>query len=83
MTEVVLKAMRKIPIRFFVVDDSGSMKADDGHRLTPTVGGGAKLTACSRWSELTDALRFHAQLSELSKAPSEFRWVKHFNIITN
>ena len=28
---------------------------------------------CTRWAELTEALKFHAELSEHLRAPSEFR----------
>ena len=28
---------------------------------------------CSRWKELTDALKFHAQLADIAQAPTEFR----------
>jgi hypothetical protein len=30
-------------------------------------------TECSRWSELTAAMKFHAQVAELAHAPTEFR----------
>lgn len=33
----------------------------------------AKFVSCSRWSELTESLRFHAGLAEAASAPTEFR----------
>jgi hypothetical protein len=32
-----------------------------------------RLVKCTRWSELSESLHFHAQLSEFLEAPSEFR----------
>ena len=31
------------------------------------------MVPCSRWDELTDAIRFHASLAEVACAPTEFR----------
>ena len=31
--DAVYRSLVKIPMRFFVVDDSGSMASSDGHRL--------------------------------------------------
>jgi hypothetical protein len=63
-----LKSTRKIPIRFFICDNSGSMIANDGHKQV-----GGKLVTCSRWSELSESLKFHVELSTHSNCPSEFR----------
>ena len=49
----------KIPIRFFLVDDSGSMLSNDGKKRI-FKGDKSKVISCTRWSELTDALTFHA-----------------------
>ena len=32
-----------------------------------------RILTCSRWSELTDALKFHAQIAHAASAPTEFR----------
>ena len=63
---------KKMPVRFFITDDSGSMLTNDGHRI---VGAGdkKKLIACTRWSELVSSLKFHATLAHKAHAPSEFR----------
>lgn len=72
MQTTVLKSSQKIPIRFMIVDDSGSMGTTDGKR---TVGTGAqtKVIDCTRWSEVTASLLFHAELAENMEAPTEFR----------
>jgi hypothetical protein len=36
-------------------------------------GGIHRSVQCSRWAELTSALKFHAELADLAKAPTEFR----------
>jgi len=33
LQETALKTMAKFPIRFMIIDDSGSMGASDGHKL--------------------------------------------------
>lgn len=73
LQEGLLKSVRKIPIRFFIVDDSGSMSTNDGKKILRSGPGKAKVVSCTRWSELTDALHFHIELAEACQAPSEFR----------
>lgn len=63
----------KIPYRFIICDDSGSMITNDGHRFVTQSNGRPKSISCSRWSELTQSLRFHAQLARNSNAATEFR----------
>lgn len=48
------------------------MSAGDGKRFEGS-GNSTKLVNCSRWSELTDSLRFHATLSEKLGVISDFR----------
>lgn len=71
---LMLDNLRKIPIRYFICDDSGSMASNDGQRV---IGDGysTKIIPCSRWSEMNEALRFHINLSHSSRAPSEFRFL--------
>lgn len=64
--------LRKIPLRFFICDDSGSMIANDGHRLMDSARG-KKMVACTRWDELVSALKFHAGVAKAACARTEFR----------
>lgn len=88
LQESLISSCKKIPIRFFIVDDSGSMATNDGNRIIRThtedidegrgVSGKmknhkAKMVQCTRWAELTESLNFLAELSEVAQAPSEFR----------
>jgi hypothetical protein len=55
-----------------IVDDSGSMMTNDGHHLL-TTRTGLKSVTCSRWKELSESMKFHAQLAHLADATTEFR----------
>jgi len=68
----LFNSCKKIPIRFFIVDDSGSMGTTDGKRVVGT-GTKAKVIDCTRWSEVTASLIFHAEIAEKMGAPTEFR----------
>lgn len=72
LQDTFLKNLQRVPLRFFICDDSGSMAANDGHKLIKS-GGQVKFITCSRWSELTDSLNFHAGLAQAANAKSEFR----------
>ena len=73
LQEAMVKSCKKMPIRFFITDDSGSMLTNDGNRIVGSDIYKKKLIKCTRWSELAQSLRFMAKLSEVSHAPSEFR----------
>jgi hypothetical protein len=88
MQQSLINNCKKIPIRFFIIDDSGSMVTNDGNRIMRTnkddididhpVSGKmnkhkARMVKCTRWAELKDSMGFIAELSEAAQAPSEFR----------
>ena len=33
LQSILISSLKRIPLRFFICDDSGSMMSDDGHRL--------------------------------------------------
>lgn len=70
--EALLKSISKIPMRFFIVDDSGSMSISDGRRVLKS-GEKSKVIQCTRWAELVQSLTFCAELSDAAEIPSEFR----------
>lgn len=77
LQSILLKSCEKYPIRYFIIDDSGSMNTNDGHRV---VGDRLdarkqKMVKCTRWSELAACLHFHSELSHAAKAPTEFRFL--------
>lgn len=61
-------------LRIWVVDNSGSMTSNDGHRLVETKRAeDVKLVGCTRWTELQECVSYHAQLAALIQAPTIFR----------
>ena len=68
----MVASLSQTPVRFFIVDDSGSMNLDDGQRVIKGPHG-AKLVKCSRWQELVEAMKFHCELAHVASAPTEFR----------
>jgi hypothetical protein len=74
LVKSAIKSCDKIPVRFMLVDDSGSMSTKDGHKLVKRVGAPIPtVEACSRWDELKQTIKFHAGLAEAAEVPIEFR----------
>ena len=61
----------QFPYRFMILDDSGSMSMRDGTMLMKQ-GKFQKPVGCSRWKEMSSSVEFHAELADVSKAPTEF-----------
>jgi hypothetical protein len=68
------------PVRFWVVDNSGSMSSADGHRLYAEFSNNnnnnnnntVKLLDCTRWAEIKDTVTYHARMAALLEAPTTF-----------
>ena len=73
MIDEMIRNIKDTPYRFFIIDDSGSMSANDGNRLMKPKTGPVKLVKCSRWAELAAAMTFHSEFTNAAMAPSEFR----------
>mmetsp|Transcript_12493 Transcript_12493/g.19325 ORF Transcript_12493/g.19325 Transcript_12493/m.19325 type:complete len:418 (+) Transcript_12493:67-1320(+) len=75
----LIKLMAEIeenfPLRIWVVDNSGSMARDDGRRIVSTSGerNDVKIVRSTRWAELQETACYHANMSALLSAPTEFR----------
>mmetsp|Transcript_8626 Transcript_8626/g.14623 ORF Transcript_8626/g.14623 Transcript_8626/m.14623 type:complete len:397 (-) Transcript_8626:219-1409(-) len=62
------------PLRIWVVDNSGSMNKNDGHRIVETLSkDNVKLVDCTRWAEIQQTVDFHVDMAALLKAPTVFR----------
>ena len=62
------------PLRIWVVDNSGSMTINDGHRMVETANKqDVKFVNCSRWAEIRETVEYHAQIAALLEAPTVFR----------
>lgn len=70
-----LNSALKIPLRFVIVDDSGSMAANDSQRFLVhgEQGAQSRFVKCSRWKELTESMGFFSTLAEAARTPTEFR----------
>lgn len=79
----LINCLAKTPVRFFLLDDSGSMLTGDGLRVVDR--GADSLenchtrswVKCSRWDELADMARFHIQLAHVARAPTQFRFLNN------
>jgi hypothetical protein len=77
LRENFMKSAGEVPVRFVILDDSGSMNSNDGHRMVSENHDPYKtqLINCSRWEELRDFVRFHASFAEAAEAVTEFRFL--------
>mmetsp|Transcript_25800 Transcript_25800/g.68958 ORF Transcript_25800/g.68958 Transcript_25800/m.68958 type:complete len:352 (-) Transcript_25800:125-1180(-) len=67
------KTLEQFPSRTWIIDNSGSMATNDGHRLVAGQGGKSVEISSSRWEELADAIQWHGSLASELSAPTEFR----------
>jgi hypothetical protein len=72
LQETFIRNLSKVPIRFFICDNSKTMSTPDGHRLTGAQGH-QQFTDCTRWQELATALTFHATVAYAAGVPTQFR----------
>ena len=70
-----LNDMRQIfALRFWIIDNSGSMQKTDGHRIVATTKRNeVKQVACSRWEEIVECVEYHIRMAALIEAPTKFR----------
>ena len=73
-----VKTTRAFPLRLWVVDNSGSMRENDGRRLVASSSkSNVRWTQCTRWDELKDTVTYHAQMAALLVAPTQFMVCAH------
>ena len=58
--------------RFWIVDNSGSMRSTDGTRVHRKRGGEEVAIKSSRWEELCQGISFHGECATALRAPTEF-----------
>jgi hypothetical protein len=69
-----LEDMKEVfALRFWVVDNSGSMQKPDGHRIISSDQKSVKMIPCSRWDEIVECVEYHIRLAALIEAPTRFR----------
>jgi len=73
LIQSIIRSNEAFPVRFWVVDNSGSMTTFDGHKIHQLPGNQIKLLNCSRWAEIQDTVAYHARMAALLEAPTSFR----------
>ena len=68
LQETFLASVNRCPVRYMIVDDSGSMATADGNLRVDN-----KIVRSSRWAELVDSMKFHAELAREGNLTTEFR----------
>ena len=70
-----LNEMKKLfALRYWIIDNSGSMQQPDGHRLVANnTDRRLKIVPCTRWTEIVDCVEYHIRLAGLIEAPTRFR----------
>ena len=64
----LLKTRTTFPLRYWIVDNSGSMGISDGKKQTPR-----GPVQCTRWEELRETVNFHGRLADVMGSATEFR----------
>lgn len=78
MVDALLKNKKSFPLRIWVVDNSGSMRAADGQRIADTsTNSSVTLEKCTRWAEIVETVQYHARMSGLMEAATIFRLLNH------
>lgn len=76
LARALVENSEAFPVRYFIIDNSGSMNKDDGHKLIETMNGKAhKIVSCTRWEAMTESVNYHASLSGLLHAPTYFQFL--------
>lgn len=74
LAEALMKNKIAFPMNIWIVDNSGSMSHQDGHRFIETKRkSDIRLVQCSRWAEMQQTVDYHAQMAALLESPTIFR----------
>ena len=72
IAEEFVKSSTTFAFRWFVVDNSGSMSQQDGHKMISS-GGKTGMIQCSRWDEVGCSFKWLSKVAVELDAPTEFR----------
>lgn len=74
MIDNMIESKKKFPLRIWVVDNSGSMRVNDGQRIVEnSAADDLKFAQCTRWAELEQCVDYHIDLAGALEASSIFR----------
>lgn len=66
------------PVRFWIIDNSGSMNKADGHRIIETSAkDDVRIVDCTRWEEIKECVNYHANLAALLLLPTVFKFLNN------
>jgi len=66
------------PVRFWIIDNSGSMNKPDGHRIIETLKkDDVNIVDCTRWEEIKECVNYHAGLAALLFLPTIFKFLNN------
>jgi hypothetical protein len=72
LIKTVNQSIEAFPVRFWVVDNSGSMGIGDGTRLVQDAKGNSRMISATRWQELCDELNAMSELATSLGARTDF-----------
>jgi hypothetical protein len=72
LCNVLKDSSESCALRYWIVDNSGSMAERDGKKYVETTGGNMTSVSCSRWEELADSLYWHGTTAVMLQARTEF-----------
>ena len=78
LISALVSSSAHFPKRIWIVDNSGSMATEDGHRSVGE-GDNTKFVNCTRWRELGETVSYHASLSGRGGWETEFRLLNRPN----
>jgi hypothetical protein len=76
LASLILNHTHDFPLRIWLVDNGGTMHHNDGHIITKTSGQKVAIVDCSRWQEVSVALRWHAELAAWVQTPMAVRFLR-------
>ncbi|CAB9506711.1 expressed unknown protein [Seminavis robusta] len=78
LAESLTKTKAAFGQRIWIIDNSGSMRHTDGHRIVPTLKkGDVKMVPCSRWEEIQECVKYHIAMAGAIEASTYFRFLNH------
>ena len=70
LREQFIKTLNQIPLRIWVLDNSGSMSTHDGNFFIAKT---KRMASCTRWDELQNTMKLHLSLASDLQAPCVLR----------
>lgn len=76
LTASMADSVEQFPVRFVIVDNSGSMQSRDGSRLVTAPNGALKSISATRWAELGDVIM------EMTEVAIKIESTTHFHLLS-